>query len=253
MPSWRVHRTLALLTSAGLPKEAVKGLLKGVVEPDVAVDRKVACRRRRCRTVNVRHHAGIPWGLVEYYFNLACFYRARGDLYTAGVALGRALHYIHDGAVNAKRHNHDEIEREMDKLVEKLPDLCRNEEARRSNKAADALCFAYLESRRLVERYVTEPQPSRKKALRALWLGRVKKWWPAPTLAAILAIPFVAPSPAILSFIALSFMLFGLLAAWTRRPKEYVVAMRGGVACVKPQEYLPAVTCNSETAVKKEV
>jgi len=43
----------------------------------------------------------VQWGLVEYYFNLACFYRARGDLHAAGRALGRALHYIHDGAVMA--------------------------------------------------------------------------------------------------------------------------------------------------------
>jgi len=238
VPSWRVHRALALQTSAGLSKDVVKGLLKGVVEPDVVADRKVACRRKRCRIVNVRHHAGVQWGLVEYYFNLACYYRARGDLRTAGRALGRAMHYIHDGAV--ARDNHDKIEREMDELVEKLPDLCKNE-AKRSNEAVDALCFAYFESRRLIERFMAEPQPSRKEAQRALWLGRAKKWWFAFT--AIFATPFIAPHLIISPFIVFSFVLLGLLATWTWMPKEYVVAMRGGVACVKPRKYLPAITC----------
>jgi hypothetical protein len=136
MPSWRVHKTLALRTSAGLPKEVVKGLLRGVVEPDVVTDRKVVCKHSRCRAISIRHRAGIPWGLVEYYFNLTCFYRARGDLHAAGRALGRAPHYIHDGAVKTTRDSHDEIEKEMDKLVEKFPDLCKNEVAKRSNKTA---------------------------------------------------------------------------------------------------------------------
>jgi len=35
MPSWRVHRALALRASVGLSKDVVEGLLKGVVEPDV--------------------------------------------------------------------------------------------------------------------------------------------------------------------------------------------------------------------------
>jgi len=109
----------------------------------------------------------VPWSLVEYYFNFACFYRARGDLHAAGRALGRALQYIHDGAVKTTRDGHDKIEREMDELVDKLSDLCKNEAVKRSNTAVDALCFAYLESRQLIERFMAEPQPSRKKALMA--------------------------------------------------------------------------------------
>ena len=112
MSSWRVHRALALRASAGLSKDVVEGLLKGVVEPDVVVDRRVICGRKRCRIFNVRHHAGMPWSLVEYYFNFACFYRARGDLHATGRALGRALHYIHDGAVKTTRDDHDKIERD---------------------------------------------------------------------------------------------------------------------------------------------
>jgi hypothetical protein len=55
----------------------------------------------------------------------------------------------------------------MDKLVDKLPDLCKDEAVKRSNKAVDALCFAYFESRQLIERFMAEPQPPRKKALMA--------------------------------------------------------------------------------------
>jgi hypothetical protein len=241
VPSWRVHRTLALQTSARLPKEVVKGLLRGVVEPDIAADRKVVCRRRRCRVVNVRHHAGVPWDLVKYYFNLACFYRARGDLYMAGVALGRAMHYIHDGAVKATGDAHDEIEKEMDELVKKLPDLCRNELAKRTNKAAEALCTAYLKSVQLVEWFAAEPQPPRKEALKALWRGRAKRWWPAAVFAMVFTSPLVVPPIAF--FVGFLFALFWFLAVWTWMPEEYVVAMRGGAACVKPRGYLPAITC----------
>jgi len=239
VPSWRVHKALVLQTSAGLPKEVVKGLLEGVVEPDIVVDRKVACRPNRCRIVNVRHHAGVPRGLVEYYFNLACFYRARGDLHMAGIALGRALHYIHDGAVKATGHIHDKIEKEMDVLIKKLPNLCKNE-VKQTSKAVEALCSAYLESRRLIERFMMEPQPSQKEALRALWLGRAKRWWLATVSMAVLAFPFATP-PLIPFIVPLT--LLGLSVAWMWKPEEYVVAMRGGVVCVQPQKYLPAITC----------
>jgi len=225
MPSWRVHRALALRASAGLPKEVVKGLLEGVVEPDVVADRKVICGHKRCRIVNVHHHAGVPWNLVKYYFNLACFYRARGNLYAAGRALGRALHYIHDGIVT--RDNHDEIEREMDKLVEKLPDLCKNEVAVRSNKATNALCTAYLDSKRFIEWFIMEPQHTQKKALRVLWLGWMKKWW----LATIFAFVFpLVPSPLliIIFLIALSLTLIWFSTASTQELEKYVIAMRRG-------------------------
>jgi hypothetical protein len=219
----------------------VKGLLKGVVEPDIAADRKVVCRRGRCRAVKVRHHAGVPWDLVKHYFNLACFYRARGDLYMAGVALGRAMHYIHDGAVKATGKAHDEIEREMDELVKKLPDLCRDGLAKRANKAAEALCTAYLKSGQLVEWFTTEPQPPRKEALKALRRGRVKRWWPAAAFAVVFTSFFVAP-PIVFS-IGFLLTLLWLMAVWNWVPEEYVVAMRGGAACVKPRGYLPAITC----------
>ncbi|MFZ8837586.1 MAG: hypothetical protein ACO2PM_01355 [Pyrobaculum sp.] len=238
MPSWRVHRTLALQTSAGLSKEVVKGLLKGVVEPDVVADGRVMCKHKHCRAVRIRHHAGVPRGLVEYYFNLACFYRARGDLHAAGRALGRALHYIHDGAVKTRRwlllNVHDEVEQEMERLVDALPDLCLGVTARRSNKAAEALCFAYVESRRLVERFISEPLPTRKAARGALWRGRAKKWGLA---AAALAVGAAAGFPAGL----LGFLAGAVFLLWT--PGEYVAAMRGGVACVKPRRYVPALTC----------
>jgi len=90
---------------------------------------------------------------------------------------------------------------------------------------------------------MAEPQPSRKKTLMALWLGRAKKWWLTVAFAATFVLPFIAPRLIILSFIVFSFTLSGLLAVWTRKPKEYVVAMWSGVTCVKPQEYLPAVAC----------
>ena len=225
MPSWHVHRALALYVSAGLSEKAVKGLLDGVVEPDVVADRKVVRRRRRCRIVNVHHHAGAPWDLMEYYFNFACSYRARGDLYMAGVALGRALHYIHDGTVKATGDVHDEIEREMGKLIEKLPGLCKDEVAKRSSKAAEAPCSTYLQSRRPIERFMTEPQPSRKEALKTLWLGRTKRWWPTTVPTAILVFFFVASPLAAPFLIALFFivLLRACVSYAGRRASRYVL------------------------------
>jgi hypothetical protein len=175
--------------------------------------------------------------VAEYYFNPACFYRARGDLRMAGRALGRAMR--RDGAVKAAGDARDEIEREMDKLAEKLPDLCKSEVARRQG----CRCVVFrLPGIQATYRAVYSGAPAF--AERSVGrLGRTKKRWPAVAFAAIFIFPLVASSLAIPSFIAFSFTLSGLLAAWTRRPKEYVVAMRGGVICVKPQEYLPAVAC----------
>ena len=76
---------------------------------------------------------------MEYYYSLACFYRARGDLHLAGVALGRALHYIRNGVVKIVGKAHDEIEKEMDGLIKMLPHLCSGVVARRSDRAVEAL------------------------------------------------------------------------------------------------------------------
>jgi hypothetical protein len=39
----------------------------------------------------------------------------------------------------------------------------------------------------------------------------------------------------------LGFLAGAVFLLWT--PGEYVAAMRGGVACVKPRRYVPALTC----------
>lgn len=39
----------------------------------------------------------------------------------------------------------------------------------------------------------------------------------------------------------LGFLTGAVFLLWT--PGEYVAAMRGGVACVKPRRYVPALTC----------
>ena len=241
MPSWRVHRALALLVSAGLPGDVVRGLLEGVVEPDVVGDGEVRCRGRRCRAVRIRHHAGVPRSLVEYYFNLACFYRARGELHAAGRALGRALHYIHDGAVKTKRwlvvDVHDKVEEEIEGLVEALPEACKGVAARRSNRAVEAMCYAYLESRRLVERFMSEPLLPQEEALRVLWRGRVKRW-------GLAAASFCAGVAGLAAGLPLALFWFLAAAAFSMwRPGEYVAAMRGGVTCLKPRGYAPALTC----------
>jgi len=52
-----------------------------------------------------------------------------------------------------------------------------------------------------------------------------------------LAVGAAAGFPAAL----LGFLTGAVFLLWT--PGEYVAAMRGGVACVKPRRYVPALTC----------
>ena len=229
--------------SGSLPKEVVRGLLEGVVDPDTVGDGEVKCRGGRCRVAPLRHHASIPRRLVEHYFNLACFYRARGDLYMAGKALGRAMHYLHDGAVKTRKrlvfNVHDDVEKEMERLADRLPDVCIGVAARRSNKAVEALCYAYLESRRLVERFMSEPLLPQEEALRVLWRGRAKRW-------GLVAAGFGAGVAGLAAGLPLALSGFLAAAAFSMwRPGEYAAAMRGGVACVKPRGYVPALTCQA--------
>jgi len=159
MPSWRVYKTFALLAAqeVGLQQGLIDGILKGVVEPDVAPDKVLTAGRRRLYVKRARHHGASNKAFVEYYYNLACFYRARGDLYNAGRALGRAAHYLQDAAVKTKKwlifDVHDEVEAEMGRLVGSLPHMC----SRPAGDAAVSLCRAYADTVQLFRRFASEP------------------------------------------------------------------------------------------------
>ena len=238
MPSWRVHRVLALLAAreVGLPQGLIEGLLRGVVEPDVTPDKVLVAGRRRLYAKRARHHGVSNDALVEYYYNLACFYRARGDLYSAGRALGRAAHYLQDAAVKTRKwlifDVHDEVEAEMGRLVGSLPHVC----SRPAGDAAVSLCRAYADTVQLFRRFVSEPVVDRATGRRLLWRGRLKKWSAVAALgSALVASVFAALAWGLLASAA------GLYLALRWTPGEYVAAMRAGVHRVVPLGYVTAM------------
>ncbi|ABO07634.1 hypothetical protein [Pyrobaculum calidifontis] len=238
MPSWRVHRALVLLAAreVGLPEGLLGGLLRGVVEPDEVPDKVLVSGRRRSYFRRVGHHGQLHRALVEYYYNLACFYRARGDLYSAGRALGRAAHYLQDAAVKTRKwlifDVHDEVEAEMGRLVGSLPHVC----SRPAGDAAVSLCKAYADTVQLFRRFVSEPVVDRATGRRLLWRGRLKKWSAIAALgSALVASVFAALAWGFLASVA------GLYLALRWTPGEYVAAMRAGVHRVEPPGYETAM------------
>ncbi|MEM4793230.1 MAG: hypothetical protein QXS00_09970 [Pyrobaculum sp.] len=242
MPSWRTHR--AIVKAAWPPElprgELLRGILRGVVEPDIEADLVTRCRKKRCREARAPHH-DPPEALVRWYYDLAHFFRARGDMYSAGRALGRALHYLHDGAVKTKKwlllNVHDDVEAQMDQLASQLPHICNGAKHRRSNNPVEALCHAYALTSALLRQFAADaisPQVGAYYKAR----GRRKKIYAtsAVVVAAVataVAMPYAALVPAAVGLLAISF--------WT--PRDYVLAMRGGAMCLRPTWGRPAMTC----------
>ncbi|WP_333639305.1 hypothetical protein [Pyrobaculum aerophilum] len=245
MPSWATHRRLvALAWPQGLPKgDLYRGVIKGVVEPDVVSDMLYVkkCGGRKCRWALAppKHHE-LQISLVEYYYNLAQYYRARGDLYNAGRALGRALHYIQDGAVKTKKwlilNVHDSLEKEIEGLLNKMPEICRGVRAERSNNPIKALCHAYQQTAALLIRFRDEVVPP-DDAVEFYKRGRRKKL-------ALIAAGLVAAVIGLSTYAWL--LLAGVVAAataatWT--PREYILTMRGGYVCLKPKWGKAVMSC----------
>ncbi|MEM4605297.1 MAG: hypothetical protein QXR68_08155 [Pyrobaculum sp.] len=241
MPTWQTHRRLAILAAGavGVGGELLRGLLAGVVEPDVARDRERVCGKRRCYYRDVRHHGGYLDKLVEYYYNLACFYKSRGDLYRAGVALGRAMHYLHDDSVKTRKWAIFDVHDEVEKGMEYVSPNCDAVVARRSTNPEEAFCLALRRSVELLKRFVEEPVVDLDTARRLLWRGRWKKasaylaaWLPTLLTA-------VASSAYFPFFFIASIIATYILLSWT--PWEYTVAMRAGLEIFKPDDYETAM------------
>jgi len=243
MPPARAHVAIASAAAAavGLPRECAQGLLRGVVEPDEVEDREVVVVTRRggpyARERRVRHHQTLPRDLIEYYYNLACYYRAVGDLYNAGRALGRAVHYLQDWSLDARNPRvHDRAEREMSRLASELPELCSRVRPRRSTDPAEALCAGFRETARLLMRFLSEPPADPREALREYRRAKAAKWGLGASLAGALALALYMQwaAPAALILVALA-----LLASWT--PRGYIRAMRAGLVVVRPRRYRTAM------------
>lgn len=154
MPSWQIHKELASKAVSyvgSLQRELLDGILEGVVDPDVVAD---YCVQRytmpsgevKEQLVRKRHHV-MNVDLIRYYYRLALYFYRRGDIREAGRALGRAMHYLHDGLLETRWSSydfHDVAEEDLDRL---WPPTCsprrmtlRQAVAMGPSKGREALC-----------------------------------------------------------------------------------------------------------------
>ncbi len=129
------------------PKEFLDGLEAGIKETDIVNDYVVRGGRKRSYRYRVRHHSknhsGPNVGVIDYYYCLALYYWRNKCLYDSGRALGRALHYLQDGAMDIKESTH----RYMELLVEKYIDnLYRGEVLANKIKEVINKHFIFIEN-----------------------------------------------------------------------------------------------------------
>ncbi len=156
---WRTHTKVLklVLEIAGidLDRELIRGLFKGIVEPDTLPDYDI--KRKRF----VKQHDRSIIKLVKYYLKLAIYLYNRGEIEKAGIALGRAIHYAQDLVLKRRAYIifdiHDKLEKEIDKYCMKIDRNfvlnCIEERPRRSNKPEDALCYAISITYRLLKAF----------------------------------------------------------------------------------------------------
>lgn len=127
-------------------------MYRDIVEPDIVLDRKV-------RGHPVKYHAENK-ALIDYYYTLALYCYRRGDSFIAGICLGRAMHYIHDGAlVYHKEADHKRIEYEMKSLIRNsdIQTICSTASTTwRYTVAETALCEGYRKSINLLRSFIEE-------------------------------------------------------------------------------------------------
>jgi hypothetical protein len=148
MPAKEVHRTALdaaphdVSEVLRFDREFLDGLYRGVAEPDKMLD-------RTSHGHPVKHHVENKV-LIDYYYLLSLYHYRRGDPYTAGICLGRALHYIHDNAIAyCEEAEHVRIEHDMRELAKgeaNMKRLCNTSSAIVKHKAVEALCTAYRKS-----------------------------------------------------------------------------------------------------------
>ncbi len=145
---WRSHikilRAVLENTDIKLDNEIIRGLFKGITEPDVRPDYDI--ERKRI----VRQHDKLVAKLVKYYLELAVHLYHRGQLEESGRALGRAIHYAQDLVLKRRKFIlvdvHEELEKKIDNLCKNLDKnivlTCIEKRPKRSNKAENILCSA---------------------------------------------------------------------------------------------------------------
>uniref|UniRef100_A0A7C5XLG4 Uncharacterized protein n=1 Tax=Ignisphaera aggregans TaxID=334771 RepID=A0A7C5XLG4_9CREN len=257
MPSWSIHRLI--LSQAlqdvcrefsldSLDREFLKGLYRGVVEPDKVPDRVVKYRLRIGRSSRVRvstgyakHHT-VDKTLISYYYHLALYYARRENKMLSGLALGRAIHYAQDGAIKTRKYLlvdvHDEVEKELEILAkslrEDIQELCRDmklDKKSSSTQDIEALCISYTQTIELLKNFFIELKQSIdiKKLWKIIWIARILKTITALTL---ITIPLLLNT-----YEALFFIIPITIGVALYRPRIYYEAMKTGVMILKPYNY----------------
>jgi len=157
---WRSHihilKSVLETTEIKLDERVLRGLFKGIVEPDLRPDYDKHRKRP------VKQHDKTVIKLVKYYLQLAIYLYYRGELEESGRALGRAVHYAQDLVLKRRKFLildvHDNIERRIDELCRNIDiDIvreCISKRPRRSNNPYDVLCSAIAVTYRILNTFV---------------------------------------------------------------------------------------------------
>lgn len=244
MPSWETHKNIldAILKDFiyRLPKDFVKGLYEGVVDPDRVPDKTEKVRltkrgRMVFREVYVSHH-NPPQNLINYYYNLSLYNLRRGDRYGAGFMLGRALHYIQDSSVGRRKYLildvHNNVELLMNRLskdprtIEILCSGVKLEKKKKSSSPDEALCIAFRETKKVFEKFVEE-------ALKNVDIDKLKKNVRRIKMAKVL-IPLLLYLLVLVNVMFIIPAFTAMIIAVLYIPKTYYEAMKAGLMIVKP-------------------
>jgi hypothetical protein len=209
MPGEDVHRIILDAALHGVPEVRrlgsgfLDGLYRGVVEPDSVVDEVEVCKsdidREACKREPVKHYADSEYlkELIDYYYLLSIYHYKRGDPYLSGIALGRALHYVHDSTLIhtgvGERSIWEERMKEVTGRGVDVGSLCRGtsiEPKAESSNLLEPLCTMYKRSIDMLRRFTSEisktlttEETERSKKYRE----RVTRWRPLWILASIIA------------------------------------------------------------------
>jgi hypothetical protein len=175
MPGEDAHRFILDAALHGVPEVRglgsgfLEGLYRGVVEPDKVVDEVEVCRdsveREACKREPIKHYTDSEYlkELIDYYYLLSIYYYGCGDPYLSGIALGRALHYVHDRTFAyigvGERDIQEERMREIIGRGVDIGDLCRDADIKSKTESfnqVEPLCIMYKRSIDMLSQFIGE-------------------------------------------------------------------------------------------------
>ncbi len=187
-----------------LPGEYAKGVVEGLEEVGGNID--------ETRRVPFR-------ALADYFYILACYYRANGDNYNAGRALGKAIYFLHRWLVDTYKIPRVEV-------VSDLPRVCAEEQ----NKDKPA-CLLYVATLKVIKSFLSEMEIDRRSARRKYIAMRFLKGIVVASLIIIGGVVIAFGIPLLAGLVFASALL--ILRLWI--PRAYIIAMKSGIILIKPR------------------